>query len=567
MTSLPVLSSISTFLSGTINEEFKKLVKPASLVLAGIFTVLNLVFILPTLRLARLAQIAELEALPTAWQLALGTLAIITLAYLFSNLGESFIGLAKGNAVEDVPLLNSLLRWIQKGAYQSHIGTLKNHANDLDDEGKKIKAARATHQLAYSFPDSDSLTLTRLGNVIASAASYTWSQYGANLNVLWPIMDHVLEKEDPELQKRVIQNFDSLTFLVSLSVLIKFFALEYAIVKLLFTPLIEILWVIVPLLIAYMIYLAGLQKAESWSRDIRTAFDLYLPKLEESLKLRELKGYDLVGARKVRLRGVSQWLAYGGLKLPDSIAETFNKPDPLPDWYAEKPGAAQISPLVLAPPTVNVIQRHQLVQKWGIKRTHQNPNEWLLSGNEIEYVFAVTNTDSGQGAQDAKAVFLLVSDERLPAVPQQVSAVVTGKTPAALVAERQKSEPGKPEALLWDLGDIPVRGSHVIRYRIRSELRLKANLAGIRIGKPAWIDTETLTFKVTSTLPNIVDIQMSLYVVNADQLPAEVRISGGNMAPVQFNPTNNCGEWTLRALQPGVEYSLVMTLKQVVDGG
>jgi hypothetical protein len=336
---------------------------------------------------------------------------------------------------------------------------------------------------------------------------------------------------------------------------------------LLFAPLIEILWVIVPLVIAYLIYLASVHKAESWARDVRTAFDLYTPKLEESLKLRELKGYDLAGARKVRLKGVSQWLAYGGLILPDSIAEIFNQPDQIPDWYAEKPGTAQISPIVLAPPTVNIIQRHQLIQKWGIKRTRQNPDEWLLSGNEIEYIFAVTNTDSGQGAQDAKAVFLLVSDERLPAVPQQVNAAVTGKTPASLVAERQKSEPGKPEALLWDLGDIPVRGSRVISYRIRSELRIKTNLTGIRIGKPAWIDVETLTFKVTSTLPNIVDIQMSLSVVNADQLPAEVSISGGNIAPVQFNPTNNSGEWTLRALQPGVEYNLVMTLTRVFDGG
>jgi hypothetical protein len=104
MISLPVFSSLVSLLSQSVSEPIKKLFKPASMVAAAIFVVINLLLVLPPLRDYGFAAIIAIETLPTAWQILLGTIVLFALAYVIGSLGGVFLNFLNGDAFRESDL-------------------------------------------------------------------------------------------------------------------------------------------------------------------------------------------------------------------------------------------------------------------------------------------------------------------------------------------------------------------------------------------------------------------------------------------------------------------------------
>jgi hypothetical protein len=441
MASLPVLSSLTELLTGTVTDEFKKLIQPASLVAAAIFMALNLVLIFPLLVARRVAPAMAFAALPSGWQIALGTLTLAGLGYLISSLEGFFLSVLNGDAFRDSPLLYDWLQGRQRKAF-----------GDLEKESKSgdtSKAARASYRLSFEFPRKSEgeleLAPTRLGNILLSAASYTLCQYGAHLNTLWPVMDVILEAEDKELRSRLRESRGALTFLASLTVLLAAVAVELVVAGLVFTrPLYPVVGTPTALLAAYAVYRAALHKAQAWGREVRTAFDLYLDAVAKKLGLRERARHEFK-VRRERWEGVSEWLAYGA-----TFAELSAKQDK--HWYVAPP----VIPRVLHSPTISVDGRCELEEGTDSTSAGTRMTRWVKG----HYRYYITNSERGKSAHGAGGAFLVVTDPRMPNVKQRVEGTLTPRGQEIVADWSSKTEP----TLFWDLGYVPAVSSRVLDY-------------------------------------------------------------------------------------------------------
>ncbi len=452
---IPVLSSLTQLITGVVTEDFKKLFKPSALVAAGIFMALNLVLILPPLRDIRWGPVIGLEGLSTAWQIALGTLLLFILAYVFNSLGSAFLSVASGTAFKDSPVVGEALVCLQRRTYKDLCHTVKSGSHT-----EKQERAQAEWRLAFEFPNKDALAPTRLGNVLASASAYTFNKYGAHLNTLWPYMDIVLNEKDDELRNQLAENRDALTFLATLSGLLNLIALEFAVVYLVVGPRLRSLWAGVFLIVAYAVYSAAVRKGKAWGRDIRTAFDLYLDEVAEELGLPALGKAKWKKARE-HWQEASVWFAYGGLKDDDSEIIP-------PSWYK----ASEAKPQLHHPTTVSV--------KPVVETIHYSPK---ISNNKqtchyyqvADYLYTITNEETGEHAREADAVYLLVTDTRLVESPKKTQpgkltrSVAYGipKKPPYDKVKAKRLPNGKSFSLLWYIGRVAPKSSRVLQYTIK----------------------------------------------------------------------------------------------------
>lgn len=565
-TSLPLISSIATYFTGTVAEEFRKLFKPASLVLASLFLILNLVLILPTLAEAGVAPVVALQSFSTAWQLALGLVALLTLGYLFNSLGGFFIRCATGEVFQDT-ILEKLLLHFQRLAYDAQVAIVEEFFRSPAGAGKGTRseqvmdATRALNVLAYEFPNRKYLTLTRLGNILAHAANYTFNQYGCDQESLWPAMEHILEKENPELRQRIEQNNDSLVFLASLTVLLNLVALEFVIIQVILTSPWNALWAVGLLALAYIVYAASLQKARSWSKDVRTAFDLYTPKLEECLQLRPIKGFGAEKARKERFQEISWWLAFGGTEFPPILDDVEKlKARPNPEWYAEKP-APQSDLTIISPPSVSVIPQVCEID-WEPKSKRR---KWKHV-KKVEYLFVVTNPSSGECARVATNVFLLISDHRFPIVPgNKTGDVYIEGSWRRIKGECQRSKFGKPEALLWHLPDIQVNQSVLLKYSLcDTKMRIECASEDVAIEDQPTFKNGKLSFFVKSTANCPVETLVTLSIMGSCLMLDKNEVHYEDRSPQKADQSsdkdNLIYSWTIKNIRDGQNLSVEVGL-------
>ena len=472
-----ILSSIGSLLSGTSIEEFKKLFQPASLVAAALFLALNLVFVYPFLIEQRVHFVLVLQSMGAVAQLALLSLLILAVGYLIASLGPSFLSLVTGNSLRDARLVQDTFTRRERARFQK----LKD---DLRSQDKSVQAW-ALHKLAFEFPlEAERFAPSRLGNAVDSVASYTWHQYGADLDTLWPVMDQALKDKNPEMQARIQQSQTSLTFFASLVVLLLLVLLELLVLRVaLGRPGATAVLAMGALLLlsAHLVYRAAVRAALAWSRDMRAAFDLYTAEVETSLGLRTLEGMDREEKGRDRLQRVSWWLAHGAVAIPDKFK--YMKPARDPDWY--QPATAPPPDLTLTTaPGLKVQSRIQVVDEWD--QRWESEREVRLPGRIIQYLLAVSNEQSGENAQVAGGSFVIVQDARLPALPDSVSGTLTGASagspPPPIHGQRL---PGSPGALLWDLGDIPPQASRLLSYKVGYDVR-------VRVAAPAEIEALTV---------------------------------------------------------------------------
>lgn len=115
---IPALASLTSVLSRAVTEDFCKLFKSSGLIAAAGFLALNQVLVLPALRNAGVSVIVVLEQLSTVWQLALGALFFVTLAYILNSFGPAFLTLASGAAIKDSPIIGWGMKELQKWRYK-----------------------------------------------------------------------------------------------------------------------------------------------------------------------------------------------------------------------------------------------------------------------------------------------------------------------------------------------------------------------------------------------------------------------------------------------------------------
>jgi hypothetical protein len=455
---LPVLSSITDQLTGTLSDAFKKLVQPHSLVAAATFTTLNIVLIYPTLVTHRVGLALAITALSTAWQIALGILALLALGYLINSLGSFFLNMVSGESFTRSPIVGAILSRRQRQRFQS----LQKKSRGVTDGPPftRVSPARAAYILAFEFPrKDDSLAPTRLGNILLSVADYTYHQYGAHQATLLPIMDLVLKAEDPDLHSRMRENQEALTFLASLIVLLIVVAFEVVVVQVVLQQPLQALWALVIIGAAAAVYSAAAQKALAWSRDVRVAFDLYLGSVAEKLGFHALEIKD-----KENWVAVSNWLAYGAM---DSKERGNNLATRKSEWYA----APTAEPLIQHPPTIGVLKHTRVVQR----SSTLSATSWTF-GETIDYLLTITNEESGQHARPANGCCLIMTDSRVLADYRLLTALEPVHGRLIGISKAPEGDPvvgrwmpGKLPTLFWSLGNVPARTSCALKYTVRSK--------------------------------------------------------------------------------------------------
>jgi hypothetical protein len=453
-TGLPVFSALTDLVTSTFTDQFKKLIQPAPLVAASIFATLQFVLFYPPLAERYPAITWWIASLPTVWQVVLGTLLILSLGYLLGSLSDFFLSVASGSALRDSPLVGKALIALQKKQF-------KNTTESARSEGTadNTARARALRRLAYQFPRAEEdVAPTRLGNVLANVGDYTWRQYGAAFSVVWPLLDLRLKEKNEALRGQLDDNRTALAFLATMTVLLGLIAVELAIVNLAQQqPLPALLGTILFVVVAYVVYAAGVLKAEAWSRGVRTAFDLYLEEAGKELGLRALNGPTAEQQRKDRWEQVSRWLTYGATKINELGWEVDQQKH---DWYAPPGAMPPVS--VQYPATVSVEQWGQARRgAAGLSDTH-----WVF-GQIAEYLFLVSSAAAGRLAPFARNVVLLVTDPALDPVPLTTPGTLctgSGATGTAQIVGNRLN--GEAPALRWELGDIAPGRSATLQYQI-----------------------------------------------------------------------------------------------------
>ena len=501
---LPAISSLVSLLSGSITGLKDLVTKATSLIAAAYFALLHLVLVFPPLRDSGFLPIVAFERLPTVWQVVLGTFIFFTLAYVLTVMAQSFLNLVNGQALQDrVPVLPARLRRGQVARFKQLWTTIVEEA----DNNENWEAENAADRLAYEFPDEErDIAPTRLGNILLSPASYTYRQYGARLNTIWPILER---KVNEELRKQITGEMEAITFLATMSILSVLIALEMVLVVVWFgDSWWSLLWCPVLLLVALVFYYVTFPKARAWGLGIRTAFDQHLDLAADELGLMKLTDPE---EKQQRWRDVSAWLSIGALRKPSPGMTIKTPPPEAPlraqgtNWY--KAPAAAAEPLsVKHPPNVTVSAHSEVVATWP---NIPLPNGgWQLAGREIIYVIAVTN----EGKKPVKGTSLRVMDTRLPVLPVKVFGDIGstgGSMPEGLPLP---ADLDSPQSLLWLLPPIAAGETKVLRYRIRFD-------CSIRIGPGAVVsETEPDCFLLRPTGPNSDIYAFAIVVMNRNQV-------------------------------------------------
>lgn len=198
---LPAVDTIKDLLTGSFSDKFKALLEPYALVNASIFLTLNLALVYPLLAETSSGApfVARILGLSPAWLVVVGTISLSVLAYLIGNMSGFFLDLVSGEIFKNSWLLGKY-RWFEEQRWQELVVKV-NENPDPDDEIAVAIRNQAAYWLAYDFPvKKDELGLTRLGNLLISPASYVTYQYGANLEILWPVLEEKLKDEDKPLK-------------------------------------------------------------------------------------------------------------------------------------------------------------------------------------------------------------------------------------------------------------------------------------------------------------------------------------------------------------------------------
>jgi len=262
-----MLPAISEFLSGTVTESLKRVLQPASLFVAALFSFLNLVFVMVPLRALDngIGQFSNaVLSLETVWLAAVAAAAIVVLAYILSSLNSTIFRLMTGESWGNAWIIG----WLAKLPHRIRLRHLENVK--AGDPNNTYLIYRRETQLPR---DEKRIAPTALGNVLTATADNLWMRYQIDLNALWPHMQIAIAGKTA-LKEKIDNEKASLDFLLYLSFALLVFVVENLLLdqKPDVTVPLQGWHYLILLVLAYGIYRAAVVKAHSWSQAIRMAF-------------------------------------------------------------------------------------------------------------------------------------------------------------------------------------------------------------------------------------------------------------------------------------------------------
>ena len=476
------IEAIKDLLTGSIWDKFKEMIEPYALVNAIVFLALNLALVYPAMgTLAGNPFFTTLAGASDIWKLAAGTIVLFVFSYLINHLSSFSLDFASGEIFRDSPIIGKQLRKWQKGRYNKLEREAKKRKVPTDEI--RYKRDKAAFRLAYEFPVKETeLGLTRLGNLLLNPSSYVAHQYGASMQLAWPILQGKLNDDDKNL-KSVQGNWTALLFFSSLYGLLIFIAIELICVSFFGGQGIDVWQIVVLLAFAGICYYASLEEARQWGGGMRHVFDSHVREFFADLGMDGLK--DLTPASSEfnsSWEDVLSWLAYGAVGGDEYL--------PQQKWYVADPKPVPEEwPKLKKPAFLNVEVFPRFTRKEQFSK--KDGEAYICVEKTVEYLFAVTNASTGENPLSGKEAYLLIQDDGVTP-PDTVAGTLSSPgndnaSPAfGEIPIQGKRKAGKPAGVLFPLGDVPPGSSRVLTYSFDSVLAkvtLDVEINRVELGK------------------------------------------------------------------------------------
>jgi hypothetical protein len=466
---LPTIDTMKDLLTGSLSSRFQALIEPYALVNAGVFLTLNLTLVYSQMSGPQAGSqlLAAIAALSAAWQVVLTTFLLFLLSYLINNLSRFFLDLTSTEVFRDSPWIGTYLKNIHIKRFQN----LTSAMNGLEDKNAKLQEmSESAYFLAYHYPvEENEIGLSKLGNLLISPASYVSHQYGASMDLIWPIIHEKVGDDDKTVG--ILQgNWTSLQFFSSLQVLLVIVSLELLSIFVFLGGHMPWLPILALLLGAGICYYLSLDKALQWGRSVRRVFDSHMKDVFPELGMNGLK--DITpSAEKLKnyMKDISNWLAYGAMGKGGNANE---------EWYK--------IPTVPPPETWPKLKYPAFLSVESVKSItgpllQTEPSGYLYFEKQVDYMFAISNTNSGEYSVTGENAYLLVQDKGIvsPATvkgtlseTQQQGNSIRFKVLHVLGVLQAK----EPPSLLFPLDNIAPGHSRILRFSCQTPASARVKL-------------------------------------------------------------------------------------------
>jgi hypothetical protein len=324
-----------TSIFSAISGQFSKSLILGTFLPVVVFLVLGLLLVPPLLPSGS-SLLQSLQVLDKEWQVVAVMFFAILLTGLLYNLNtpivrfyegypwkESTIGVWMKRRCQD--------RYMSAGTLRLRLRFLGNRIQNIDLARARLAKIRDVQQrlalmLNDEFPDKESLILpTRLGNVIRSFEFYSDKQYNMGAINLWPRLISKIDKEYATVVDEAKASFD---FMINCSVLSMGAAVLIISTGLFFAAPLEtwtrfVSWLVECVgftLVSSLCYEYSMGRADTWGKQVKSAFDLYRWDLLKQLGYK-YNAYTREEERKL-WREISQQIVFGdprqGFPLPYS---------------------------------------------------------------------------------------------------------------------------------------------------------------------------------------------------------------------------------------------------------
>jgi hypothetical protein len=408
------MATIAEFISGTVNEELKKLLQPAGLIPATLFVLLNLAFIYPAAFAEGIGPATQFHALDTPTRVAVLAIISFGLGYLLLSSSSGVLDLFSGRMLRGSALIR-LLCWLEERRFRRL----------LDRPG-----AEARLYAARSFDLGRTPVLpTALGNALAATEGAVWRRYGIKMTALWTQFAATAKDDAPAFQT-LKQERAARDILVNTAFVLAVFGGEGLVFFTVLGRNVDVLLSLIAIGAAFVAYRVAVVKARAWGDAVETAFDLHRGKLAEALQL--LPATTLSEERARWQEATDFFLRRGPAPKDDAIF------------------AASPSPLTCMVSSSASVQS----QSSEVDGLEQLDGEIALRW--IEYIFLVSPSENV--FSDEADLFVL--DTRIVVVPVLPSAQDgVEATPEPVRA------PGGTDALLWRIVGVGER-SVALQYKL-----------------------------------------------------------------------------------------------------
>ena len=530
-----MLPAITDFFQTALTDNLKKFLQPTYLIVAAIFTLLNLLIIFPDLVTHNILFAVRLLSLNAVQQSILIVVVIFVLAYLLLSASGTIFSLMTGESW-DKSLIGRLLRSLQMHEWkhlnnQMNVDIVKQvqskktqsqEATETYKEELKLQANIARLERMTRYPEHEEhVGPTALGNVINAVSDNIWHRYSMDMVALWPHMEIALAKTDnEELRSRVGNEKIALDFLVNLAFVLVLFAIEQLLVQIciLDHDALALLEPLVISVLAFIVYRAAVVKARSWGTVVQMVFDMHRDDLRKLLGLREFSNSE---DERVVWNRVSGWLLWR-----DKADDVFISQPSVTITASENVKAEIFTSMInVARPELKIVRQSEAVT--GVRVFTCIHHVLLItytaaSSDNTASATNTTNPGGPGGINDTGDIYLLVSD---PRVDQLVYPPDAQSTLTASVEVMHTTEPGKVDALLWCLKGLKPGTATTLTYDIPF-LYYTVTVNDGKLGLREELETSAGKIKHSVTISNgetddTADLTLSVFD-NYSTLPATI---------------------------------------------